>query len=151
MIRRLVLIVAVLVGAAAAGWTFLVRRTGDPRMAWDAVELSDVRREDGSLCGTIGITNRGTALGVVRRVEGRVVSGGGGRVLATRQGSRPPEPGWWVSNLLDPGESCVAEVTVELASEPTGTVEVELTIQELGPRLFQYRTARVRVSLPVAA
>lgn len=149
--RRLLLVAGALAGAAAGGWRYLVCRTGDPRFEWVARELADVRRDGRTLSGTIGIVNRGTALGVVRKVEGRVVTGGPGRVLVTLQGSAPPERGFWVSNFLDPGESCVAEVDVELEAEHAGPVTVELTAQELGRRLFQYRRAEVAVPEPAPA
>jgi hypothetical protein len=140
--------------AAAAGGGFVVGvRTftwwrGDCRMAWLSDHLSDVDRLDATLTGVIGIQNQGRSLGVVRRVEGHVVSGATGAVLATLQGSRPPERGWWVSNLLQPGMSCVAEIDVLLEAEPTGPVVVELTVQEMGRRVFQYRTARITVPVP---
>ena len=152
MIRRLLIAVAALGGAGAwAGWKLLVKRTGDPLFVWTDIELSNVTRTGSTLSGTIGIANRGSALGVVRRVDGRVVSGGAGRVLATLQGSDAPERGWWYSNFLQPGESCVAEVDVELDGETDAPVEIELTIQELGRRLFQYRTIRLTVDPAPAA
>ena len=45
--------------------------------------------------------------------------------------------------------SCVAEVDLLLEAEPTGPIVVELTLQEMGRRVFQYRTARVHVPVPV--
>ncbi|HEX7277821.1 MAG TPA: hypothetical protein VF244_10645, partial [Acidimicrobiales bacterium] len=128
---------ALLAMAAAAGGAVLGFRTftwwrGDCRMEWLSEVLDEVDRLDGTLSGVIGIQNRGRSLGVVRRVEGHIVSGATGAVLATLQGSRPPERGWWVSNILQPGQSCVAEVDVLLEAEPTGPVVIELTLQEMG-------------------
>ena len=139
--------------AAAAGGAALGLKTfkwwrGDCRMVWLSEVLGEVDRVAGTLTGVIGIQNRGRSLGVVRRVEGHIVSGASGAVLATLQGSRPPERGWWVSNLLQPGMSCVAEIDLLLEAEPTGPIEIELTLQEMGRRVFQYRTARVHVPLP---
>ncbi len=141
--------------AAAAGGAALGLKTftwwrGDCRMVWLSEVLGEVDRVAGTLTGVIGIQNRGRSLGVVRRVEGHIVSGASGAVLATLQGSRPPERGWWVSNLLQPGMSCVAEIDLLLEAEPTGPIEIELTLQEMGRRVFQYRTARVHVPLPAA-
>jgi hypothetical protein len=119
-------------------------------MVWLSEVLGEVDRLDGTLTGVIGIQNQGRSLGVVRRVEGHIVSGATGAVLCTLQGSRPPERGWWVSNLLRPGMSCVAEIDLLLEAEPTGPVTIELTLQEMGRRVFQYRTARVHVPVPAA-
>jgi hypothetical protein len=139
---------AAAVASAVVGVKTFTWWRGDCHMAWQSDELSEVERLDGALTGVIGIQNRGRSLGVVRRVEGRVVSGATGAVLATLQGSRPPERGWWVSNILRPGMSCVAEIDILLEAEPTGPVVVELTVQEMGRRVFQYRTARVTVPVP---
>jgi len=144
------------VGLAAAGagvGAFVGFRSftwwrGDCRMAWQSDRLTEVDRLDGTLTGVIGIENVGRALGVVRKVEGHIVSGATGAVLATLHGSRPPERGWWVSNILRPGESCMAEIDVLLEAEPTDAVVVELKIQEMGRRVFQYRTAQVTVPVP---
>lgn len=143
---------AVGVAAAAAGlvwgWRAFTRRRGDCHMVWASDELSEVEFRDGIVTGTIGIENQGTSLGLVRRVEGRIVEGGRGTVLATLRGSRPPERGWWTSNVLKVGESCVAEIDVILEGMPTGPLLIELTAQEVGRRVFQYRTSWVRVPLP---
>jgi len=147
-VTRVVAALAAAVGAAVLGLKTFTWWRGDSRMAYLSDQLSDVDRLDDTLSGLIGIQNQGRSLGVVRRVEGRIVSGATGTVLATLQGSRPPERGWWVSNLLRPGMSCVAEIDLLLEAEPTGPVVVELTLQEMGRRVFQYRTARV--SVPVA-
>ncbi len=153
--RWAVIRVPVGLAAAAAGAVVGVRTftwwRGDCRMAWLAEELSEVDHRPGTLTGLIGIQNQGRSLGVVRRVDGRIVSGATGAVLATLQGSRPPERGWWVSNLLRPGMSCTAEIDVLLEAEPTGPVVVELTLQEMGRRVFQYRTVRVTVPVPELA
>lgn len=117
-------------------------------MVWQSDHLAEVDRLDGTLTGVIAIQNQGRSMGVVRRVTGRIVSGASGAVLATLQGSRPPERGWWVSNILQPGKSCVAEIDLLLEAEPSGPVVVELTLQEMGRRVFQYRTAQVTVPLP---
>jgi hypothetical protein len=144
--------VPVVLAASAAGVVVGVKAftwwRGDSHMVWTSDRLSDVDRLNGTLTGVIGIQNRGRTPGVVRRVEGHIVSGASGAVLATLQGSRPPERGWWVSNILRPGMSCVAEIDLLLEAEPTGPVVVELTIQEVGRRIFQYRSARLSVPLP---
>ena len=139
--------------AAVAGGAVLGVRTftwwrGDCRMAWLSDHLTEIDRHDGTITGVVSIQNQGRSLGVVRRVESHIVSGAEGAVLATLQGSRPPERGWWVSNLLQPGQSCIAEVDLLLEGEPTGPVVVELTLQEMGRRVFQYRTTRVTVPVP---
>lgn len=90
LLRLAALLAGALVGARA-----FTRWPGDSHMCWLRDQLSDVvRTEDvGDTCpGVIAIENRGTSLGVVRRVEGKVVSGGNGRVLATRKGSRHRRP-----------------------------------------------------------
>ncbi|MEA2686937.1 MAG: hypothetical protein QOE93_2132 [Actinomycetota bacterium] len=147
MTRVPVALAAAAGGAVAAAKTFTWWR-GDSRMVWMSEVLSDVDRLNGTLTGTIAIQNQGRALGVVRRVEGHIVAGATGAVLATLQGSRPPERGWWVSNILRPGGSCVAEIDLLLEAEPTGPIVVELIVQEMGRRVFQYRKAQVTVPLP---
>ena len=144
------LVALVMAGAAGVwlGWRALVRRTGDSQMVWLSRELEEVERRDGLVMGAARIENRGNALGVVRRVEGRLVDGGSGRVLVTRRGSSPPERGWWVSNILQPGESCVAEIDVHPDGDLTGPITLELTVQEMGRRIFQYRTVRLGVPSP---
>ena len=125
--KRLGLLAVALAGGLWAVWQAFVRRQGDSEMVWLSDHLDDLTRSDGNATGTIGIENRGRQLGVARRVEGTVV-GGQGRVRATLQGSRPPERGWWVSNILKPGERCVAEIDVELESDPAGVfLMLELT------------------------
>lgn len=146
--KRPLLLITTALAAAWVWWTALVRRTGDSFMVWGSERLADIEKRDGTIAGTVPIENRGNALGVVRRVEGRVLSGGHGRVVATRAGSRPPERGWWVSNILLPGESCRAEIEVVLEGEESGPLVLELTVQEMGRRVFQYRTVRVRVQAP---
>ena len=139
---------AAAVASAVVGVKTFTWWRGDCRMAWQSDQLSEVDRLNGTLTGVIGIQNQGRALGVVRRVDGHVVSGATGAVLATLQGSRPPERGWWVSNILRPGMSCVAEIDILLEAEPTGPIVLELTVQEMGRRVFQYRTAEVTVPVP---
>ena len=145
LLKRVLVGTAIAGGAAIVGWAAIVRRTGDPKMEWAGDRLDDVSRHDSTISGTLGIVNRGSAIGVVRRVDGRIVQGGTGRVLVTLRGSRPPERGWWVSNFLDPGESCVAEVDIVLDRPTNGDVEVELVLQELGRRPLQHRAVRVKV------
>ncbi len=145
MRRGLLLLFCLLAAGAWAGWLALVRRTGDSRMVWRGEELTEVDRTNGLVTGIVAIENVGDALGVVRRVEGRIVDGARGHVLATLRDSRPPERGWWVSNILKPGESCVAEVDIHLDEPAAGPLTIELTAQEMGRRVFQYRTARLRV------
>ena len=53
-------------------------------MVWLSELLSDVERHDGTLTGVVSIQNQGRSLGVVRRVEGHIVSGdepGGPRLV----------------------------------------------------------------------
>ena len=52
-----------------------------------------------------------------------------------------------MSNILKPGETCVAEIDVELAEPGPGPVIVELDAHEIGRRLIVHR--RTRVTLPV--
>ena len=142
------------VGGLVVGARAFTRWRGDSHMAWTGHELGEVARVGDTVTGTVGIENRGTSLGVVRRVYGRIVDGGTGTVLATLRGSRPPDRGWWVSNILRPGESCVAAIDLMLREEPAGpvvVVVVELTLQEMGRRLFQYRTTCVTAPLPAPA
>jgi hypothetical protein len=149
-------VVAGVAGAAALGWAALVRVQGDSLIAVEGDTLSDVvadvvadvGSEARSLRGDVTLVNRGKAGGVVHRVEGRVVGKPSARVLVTRRGSRPPERGWWQSNCLVPGESCVAEVEVELDEPATGPVVVELDVHEVGRRLKVHRIARLAVPVP---
>ncbi len=143
----LVKVAAAVAGAAAAGWWALVKVQGDSLMVFEPSALRGVTGDDHTLHGEISIANRGKAGGVVHRVEGRIVDGPRGRVLVTLQGSRT-ERGWWRSNVLNPGESCVAEVEIELTEAATGPVEIELDAHEIGRRLKVHRVVRLRVTPP---
>ena len=145
--RRLLLL-STAAGALVAGWKVFERVQGDSEVAFAADELSDVAAVHGVVHGQIELVNRGRQLSTLRRVEGRIVSGPPGRVLVTLQGSKPHQRGWWVSNLLQPGESCVAEVEIELQEPPTGAVVVELDAEDIGRGLAVHRTGRIRVPVP---
>jgi hypothetical protein len=149
--RKLLVALLGLAGAAAAGWTAFARWQGDGEIAYDADHLSDVRVGDQSVHGEIGLTNRGRQGAVLYRMEGRILQGPPGRVFCTRKDSRPPERGWWVSNVMKPGDSCIAEVDVELAEPVTGPLVIELDVSEIARRLIVHRTLRIPVSVPVAA
>ena len=149
MMRRLVLIAAAATGAAVAGWKVFERVQGDSEVTFAAAELSDVAAAHGVVHGHIELVNRGRQLSTLRRVEGRIVQGPPGRVLVTLRGSTPHQRGWWVSNLLKPDESCVAEVEIELQEPPTAPVVIELDAEDIGRGLAVHRTARIAVPLPV--
>ncbi len=147
MSRRL-LAAAGTVGAVVAGWQVFVRVQGDSEVVFASDELSDVVAAHTGVHGRIELVNRGRQLSTLRRVEGRIVEGPSGRVLVTREHSKPHQRGWWVSNLLSPGESCVAEVEIELQEPATTPVVIELDAEDIGRGLAAHRTARIRV--PVA-
>jgi len=142
-----------LVGAGAAGtvvaaWNVFVRVQGDSHVVFTAEELSDVAASHGVVAGRIELVNRGRQLSTLRRVEGRIVEGPPGRVLVTLAGSKPHQRGWWVSNLLAPGESCLAEVELELSAVPSGPFVIELDAEDIGRGVAAHRTARIRVRVP---
>ncbi len=151
--KRLLLALAAAAGAAWGGWLVFVRKQGDSLLVYEPEELSVVAGSaDGrTIHGEITIVNRGKVGGVVHKAFGRIVDGPPGRVLVTRQGSRPPERGWWQSNCLTPGQSCVAEVDIELDARPEGPVTIELDVHEIGRRLVVHRLARLSVSAPQTA
>ena len=144
----LVKVVAGVAGAGAAGWTAFKKVQGDSLMTFDPPVVANVTGNARSLHGEIPIVNRGKVGGVVHKVDGRLTDGRDGKVLVTRQGERTPERGWWRSNCLAPGQSCVAEIDVELAEPATGPVEIELDIHEIGRRLKVHRVARLTVAPP---
>lgn len=136
-----------LAGAAAtAGWLALARVQGDSEMGFGPCTLIDAT--DGAIHAEIEIVNRGRESGVIRRVDATLVDGPPGRVLVTRAGSHPPQRGWWVSNILHPGESCTAEVDVEVPEPGAGLVIVELDVHEIGRRLLVHR--KTRLTLPTS-
>jgi hypothetical protein len=102
---------------------------------------------EGSVHAEVELVNRGREAGVIRKVEGTLVEGPPGRVLVTRKDSQPPQRGWWVSNILKPGETCVAEIDVELVGPGQGPVIVALDLHEIGRRLVVHR--RTRLTLPI--
>lgn len=130
-----------------AGWRAFARLQGDAELVYESPTLARLVTHDRTAHGEITITNRGKQGGVLHKFEGRVVAGPPGRVLVTRKGSKPPERGWWVSNCLKPGESCVAEVDVELDEPPTGPVTIELDAHEVGRGLKAHRVLRLSVPL----
>lgn len=149
--KRLLLWLAGVTGAAWAAWAAFVRVQGDSLMVYqpsDSLRSVSGSADGRSIHGEVTIVNRGKVGGVVHKVFGRIVDGPKGRVLVTRQGSRPPERGWWQSNCLTPGESCVAEVDIELDTPPTAPVTVELDVHEIGRRLVVHRTTRLAVPVP---
>lgn len=135
-------------GAAAGGWTVFAGLQGNAEFAFEEQTLSGVVVRDRVVHGEITVTNRGRQGGVLHRFEGRILEGPPGRVLVTRKGSRPPHAGWWVSNCLKPGESCVAEVDIELREPGTGPVVIELDAHEIGRKLVVHRTLRIPLVLP---
>lgn len=149
--KRLLLAGAGLSGAAAAAWTAFVRYQGDCHIVYDVSDSGGLRGligDDRSIHGEIVLRNAGKVGAVVHKVEGRMVSGPPGRVLATRHGSKPPERGWWQSNCLLPGESCVAEIDVELEEPATGPITIELDTHEVGRRLKVHRTVQLTLAVP---
>jgi hypothetical protein len=130
--------------AAAAGWFALARIQGDSEMGYGPATVVD--STEGSVHAEVRVVNRGREAGVIRRLDGRLVEGPQAQILVTRKDSQPPQRGWWVSNILRPGESCVAEIDVELAEPGPGPVIVELDLHEIGRRLLVHR--KTRITLP---
>ncbi len=152
--KRLLLWMVGVAGAAWGAWLAFVRVQGDSLVAYEPPDalLSVSASADGrSIHGEITLVNRGKVGGVVHKAFGRILDGPPGRVLVTRKGSRPPERGWWQSNTLVPGESCVAEVDIELDGPPAGPLTIELDVHEIGRRLVVHRIARLTVPVPVPA
>lgn len=152
--RPLVWGLLVLAGGVAA-WEAFIRIQGDSEVVYGSDELSAVSSGDGSLHGEVALVNQGRQLAAIRRVEGRVVEGPPGRVLVTRKGTRPHERGFWISNLLKPGESCIAEVDVELDEAPRASlarpVVIELDVHEIGRSLLVHRRGRFGLAVPALA
>lgn len=130
--------------AATAGWIALARIQGDSEMGFGTTTV--IETAEGSVHAEVVLVNRGREGGVIRRLDGRLVEGPSGRVLVTLKDSLPPERGWWVSNILRPGETCIAEVDVELDESGPGPVIIELDLHEIGRRLLVHR--RTRLTLP---
>ena len=149
--NRLLIGVVALGGAAAAGWAALVKTQGDSEIVYEGDGLSAVTGDDHTIHGEITLCNVGKAGAVVHKVFGRIVEGPQGRVLVTRQGSRPPERGWWQSNCLASGQACVAEVDIELDAPATGPIVIELDTHDIGRRLVVHRVERLTVPAPVRA
>ena len=143
---RVLLGAAGMAGAGAtAGWFVLARLQGDSEIGFGPSTIMGT--DEGSVHAEIELINRGREAGVIRKVEGTMVEGPPGRVLVTRKDSQPPERGWWVSNILKPGESCIAEIDVELVGPGTGPVIVSIDAHEIGRRLLVHR--RTRLTLPI--
>lgn len=146
-VGRALLVAAGVAGAGAAGWNALVRVQGDSEVGFGPSTTGNPVAA-GSLHVEVELVNRGSEGCALRRVNGRIVDGPAGRVLVTRKGSRPPERGWWVSNVLKPGDTCVAEVDVELVEPGSEPVVVELDAEEVGRRLMVHRTTRLTLQPP---
>lgn len=147
--KRVLMAAVGLSGAAAAGWAALVQKQGDSEIVYDGHELTAVTGDDRTIHGEITLRNQGKAGAVAHKVHGRIVEGPPGRVLVIRQGSRPPEPGWWQSNCLTPGQACVAEVEIDLDEPATGPFVIELDTHDIGRRLVVHRVGRITVPVPV--
>ncbi|MCA1692701.1 MAG: hypothetical protein LC733_11085 [Actinobacteria bacterium] len=147
--KRVLLLLGALIGASAAGWAAFAKFQGDSHLTYEGDSLSGLTGDGRTFHGEITVMNRGQQGGVLHKFFGRVVDGPPGRVLVTRKGSKPPERGWWVSNVMKQGDLCVAEVDVELDEPATGPVVIELDAHEIGRRLVVHRT--LRVTLPATA
>lgn len=134
-------------GVATTGWFTLAWVQGDSEIGYGPGTVLDT--DEKGVHAEITLVNRGREPGVIRRLDGTLVNGPPARVLVTRKDSQPPERGWWVSNILKPGETCVAEIDVELIGQGPGPVIVELDAHEIGRRLVVHR--KMRLTLPVGA
>lgn len=139
---------ATLAAGAALGWAALVNKQGDSQVSYDAEDLSGLHGDARTLHAEVTLRNQGKAGAVVHKVLGRIVEGPPGRVLVTRGGSRPPQRGWWQSNCLLPGETCVAEVDIELDEPATAPLTIELDVHDIGRRLVVHRRAQFMVDVP---
>ena len=145
MIRGLLGAAGMAGAAATAGWFVLAKVQGDSEIGFGPSTVMGT--DEGSVHAEVELVNRGRESGVIRKVEGTLVEGPPGRVLVTRKDSQPPQRGWWVSNILKPGETCIAEIDVELVGPGTGPVIVSLDAHEIGRRLLVHR--RTRLTLPI--
>ena len=145
MIRGLLGAAGMAGAAATAGWFVLARVQGDSEIGFGPSTIMGT--DEGSVHAEVELINRGREAGVIRKVEGTLAEGPPGRVLVTRKDSQPPQRGWWVSNILKPGESCIAEIDVELVGPGTGPVIVSIDAHEIGRRLLVHR--RTRLTLPI--
>lgn len=145
VIRSLLGVTGAGAAAATAGWFVLARIQGDSEIGFGPATI--IGTAEGSVHAEVELINRGREAGVIRKVLGEMVDGPPGRVLVTRKDSQPPQRGWWVSNILKPGETCVAEVDVELIGPGEGPVIIALDAHEIGRRLLVHR--RTRLTLPI--
>ena len=145
MIRGLLAATGLAGAAAPAGWVVLARVQGDSEIGFGPSTVMGT--DEGSVHAEVQLINRGREAGVIRKVDGILVEGPPGRVLVTRKDSPPPQRGWWVSNILKPGETCIAEIDVELVGPGTGPVIIALDAHEIGRRLLVHR--RTRLTLPI--
>jgi len=145
VIRGLLGLTGIAGAAATAGWFVLARIQGDSEMGYGPTTV--IGTHEGSVHAEVELINRGREAGVIRKVEGILVEGPPARVLVTRKDSQPPQRGWWVSNILKPGETCIAEIDVELVGPGPGPVIVALDAHEIGRRLMVHR--RTRLTLPI--
>ena len=145
MIRGLLAATGLVGAGATAGWFVLAKVQGDSEMGYGPSTIMGT--DEHSVHAEVELVNRGREAGVIRKVEGVLVEGPPGRVLVTRKESQPPQRGWWVSNILKPGETCVAEIDVELVGPGPGPVIVALDLHEIGRRLVVHR--RTRLTLPI--
>jgi hypothetical protein len=137
--------------AAAAAWAALVKSQGDSQMTFEPPALTNVTGDSRLIHGEITMFNRGKAGGVIHKVDGRMVSGGEGRVLITRKDSKTPERGWWRSLCLTTDQSCVGEVDIELEEAAAGAVVIEIDVHEVGRRLKVHRVVQLTVPVPEGA
>lgn len=145
VIRGLLAAAGLASAGATAGWFVLARIQGDSEIGFGPSTV--IGTDEGSVHAEVELVNRGREAGVIRKVLGEMVEGPPGRVLVTRKDSQPPQRGWWVSNILKPGESCIAEIDVELVGPGPGPVIIALDAHEIGRRLLVHR--RTRLTLPI--
>jgi hypothetical protein len=128
-----------------AGWKLFTRMQGDSDIVVDDASFASEPDVAHVVRGSIAFSNRGRQTGVLRRVAVTVLGEPDATVTVERRGSRPHQPGWWVANLVHPGETTVADIEICFPQDPGPTV-LEVDIEEIGRGLLRHRSSRHVVS-----
>ncbi|MCL5292756.1 MAG: hypothetical protein M1548_09630 [Actinobacteria bacterium] len=147
--------------ALAGGYAaYYIKRQGDSDivLVTQSIEAPELIKpeEMATFSRSLTFENRGTQDGVLLDVRVSAPRAPGVLIEPSivRKGTRPSQLGYWVSNILEPGESCEGELTVEMStasSEALGRLnDLSLTVSfdAVGRSLLVTKSPTVKIVVP---
>ncbi|MHB0975580.1 MAG: hypothetical protein ACYC1U_00110 [Candidatus Aquicultorales bacterium] len=153
--------IAGLLGLAVLAMTLFaaayIKRQGDSNIVLltDGVELpGSVSDKGATVAHSIFFKNAGKQDGVLLDVRVSAIHTPEVHVepQLIREGTNPSELGYWVANILEPGETCEGILTMDvgLAGRPPSDLAITLTYDEVGRSPMITKTADVKIRIPAA-